>query len=303
LRSGSMEAEQVDYFSDGEAVSGWFYSAARDAPVPALVFCAGYTGTKYAGFYQPYVESFVRAGYSVLLFDYRGWGDSGGIRGEILPLKQVADVRSSLTYLETRADVDAERLGLFGVSYGGGIVSYAAGLDKRVQCTVSVSGVADGASHLRLKRREYEWQEFLARLGEARHRWVLTGETEMVKPIGDISIPTPERASANIKRDVPADKVPDQTPLYCVDAMIDFRPIDVVARISPRAILWFYVDGDTAVPPDHSRAMYVAAEEPKRLVRLRNSTHYGAYLERFDTIVRDSIDWFDRHISVEHPTL
>jgi len=95
--------EDVSYLSDGDEIAAWFYPAGGDGPAPAIVFCPGFTGTRQAAFYQPYIERFVAAGYGVLLADYRGWGDSAGPKGEIVPLRQVADVRNGLGYLETRA--------------------------------------------------------------------------------------------------------------------------------------------------------------------------------------------------------
>jgi uncharacterized protein len=290
-----VRREDITFFSGGLKCSGWFYPADRadsDPPAPGVVFCPGYTGSKFAAFYQPYVERFVAAGIAVALIDYRGWGESEGPRGVIDPRWQVADIRSALTYLETRSDVDSDALGVIGVSFGGGNAIQVAGIDQRVKAVVSVSGIADGEAFLRSTRREHEWGEFLDRLDRYRRDLVLTGTQEMVAPMGDIAIPTPERRATQVKGNVPAGMTPEATPLECADAIIDFRPLDVAGRISPRAALWICVDGDVVVPPEHSESMFDAAGSPKRLVRLSGSTHYAAYLDHLDRIAEESIAWF-----------
>ena len=237
----------------------------------------------------------IGAGYSVLLFDYRGWGDSEGERGFLYPLMQVEDIRSGLTFLEMRDDVDPDRLGLFGVSFGGANASYVAGVDPRVRCTVSVSGIGDGALWLRRMRREYEWVEFLGEVAEDRRMRVRTGNARLVDPTDAIMIPTPERRQTTVKGNVPM-QAPTATPFACAEAIIDYRPVDVVHRIAPRAILWACVEHDAVVPPEHSEMMYARAGEPKRLVRLRGSTHYQAYVDLFDRIRDEALAWYAAHL-------
>lgn len=287
---GKMKAQDVSYFSGGFRCSGWFYTPEGANSAPAVVFCPGYTGTKFAAFYQPYVERFVAEGIAVLLIDYRGWGESGGPRGVIEPLWQVADIRAGLTYLETRPEVNPAALGVVGVSFGGGNATYVAGVDRRVKAAVSISGVADGAAFLRACRREHEWGEFLQTLTDYRKQLVLTGETRMVAAMGDILIPTPERRATRVKGAVPAGMTPEKTPLECADSIIDYRPIDVVPR-STAAMLWCYVDGDVVVPPEHSIGMYAAASEPRRIVALQGASHYAAYLDHFERISDESVSW------------
>ena len=62
------------------------------------------------------------AGYVVMTFDYKGWGDSEGPRSRLAPYSRVYDVQAALTFLGTRPEVDAERLGIYGTSYGGATV-------------------------------------------------------------------------------------------------------------------------------------------------------------------------------------
>lgn len=291
-----MDREDVSFFSGGTKVSAWYFPGTGPGRRPAIVFCPGFTGTKYAAFYTPYIEALTRAGYAILILDYRGWGDSEGERGLLYPLMQVEDIRGGLTYLETREDVDADRLGLFGVSFGGANVSYVAGVDGRARCTVSVSGIADGAAWLQRMRREYEWVEFLDRVADDRRARVRGGTSPLVDPTEVIMIPTPERRQTTVKGNVPAGKTATTTPFACAEAIMNYRPVDVVHRIAPRAILWTCVERDAVVPPEHSEMMYTSAGEPKRLVRLRGATHYQAYLALFNMISGEALAWYAAHL-------
>ncbi|HET8529143.1 MAG TPA: alpha/beta fold hydrolase [Gaiellaceae bacterium] len=287
--------EDVEYRSDGDTIAGWFHPAAGSGPAPAIVFCPGFTGTRQAAFYQPYVERFVDAGYGVLLADYRGWGDSGGPRGEIVPLRQVADVRNALGYLETRDDVDPARLAVVGVSFGGGNALYTAAVDERVRAVVSVSAVTDGRAWMRSMRREYEWHELLDRLAEDRRARTRGEEGAVVDPTEEILVSTPERRTTTVKGNVPAALTPKRTPLWCAQEVIDFRPVEKAAQISPRAALLFYVARDAVVPGEQSEWAYAAAGEPKKLVRLDGDKHYEAYLEHFDRIAGETLAWLSAH--------
>lgn len=290
------ERAEVTFFSDGLRLSAWLTPGAGDGRRPAIVFCPGFTGTKYAAFYGPYVRQLSEAGYTVLLIDYRGWGDSEGERGAIFPLEQAEDIRSALSYLESRDDVDARRLGLFGVSFGGGHVSYVASVDHRVRCAVSVSGVGDGRQWLREMRREYEWNELLDRLGAERRARAATGEVTLVDPTEEIMISTPERRATTVKGNVPAGMVATRTPLHCAQAIIDYRPAEAVAARAASGILWLAVTRDSVVPAEHSRRMYAAASEPKRLVMLPGDRHYAAYVDHQDLIAREAIAWYGTHL-------
>jgi uncharacterized protein len=291
-----LRREDVAYSSGGDEIAGWSYPAGDGTPAPAIVFCPGFTGTRQAAFYQPYVERFVAAGYAVLLADYRGWGDSGGPRGEIVPLRQVDDVRNALSYLETRDDVDGARLAVVGVSFGGGNALYAAAADERVRACVAVSPVTDGRAWMRAMRREHEWHELLDRLAADRRARVLGGEAELVDPAEDILVATPERRATKVKGPAVAAQAPLRTPLWCAGDVIDFRPVERVAEIAPRAVLLFYVNRDAVVPGEQSEAAYAAAREPKQLVRLAGEKHYDAYLEHFDRIATDTLEWLASHV-------
>jgi uncharacterized protein len=295
----SVERVGVRYVSDGEWIDGWLYLAGRSEPGPAVIFCPGYTGTKYAAFYQPYVEALVGAGYAVLLSDYRGWGDSEGKRGIIDPRRQTDDLRAGISYLETRPEVDRSRIGVLGVSYGGGHATYINAVDRRVRTAVTISAVGDGQTFMKSMRREYEWYELLDALAEE-HRRVATGnEPRLVHPNEEIQIATPERRTTTVKGNVDPSKLSTQTPLLCAQAMLDYSPRRYAAET--RNMLWICVAEDAVVPSEQSYQMYNLAPEPKRLVVLPGRGHYSAYIDQFAAIWSEIEPWFGRFLASPEP--
>src|SRR5689334_248610 len=69
---------QVTIWSDGTRMAGDLY-VPRDLKEgekrPTVLFCAGTAGTKQ-GNGALYARRFVKEGFVVLAFDYRGWGES-----------------------------------------------------------------------------------------------------------------------------------------------------------------------------------------------------------------------------------
>lgn len=67
----------------------------------------------------------VPQGYVVLTFDARGHGDSGGLVGVDGP-REIQDVRELFNWLGSQGEVNPQRIGAFGYSYGGGAIWRAA---------------------------------------------------------------------------------------------------------------------------------------------------------------------------------
>jgi pimeloyl-ACP methyl ester carboxylesterase len=295
-----MTTEQVRFYSRGAALAGTLMlpdGASSITPVPAVAQGPGWLGLRDAKLYQPYHEGLLAAGIGVLVFDYRGFGDSEGDATYLDPATQVEDWRNAITYLETRSEVDGSRLGAFGSGgTGGGNAIYAAGLDSRIKATVSQVPVADGRDWLHRMRREYEWLEFLQRIDADRRQRATTGNGELVEPRDGIMVPTPERRTTTIKSDVDS-RIPAQVELASAEAIFAYRPIDVIGAIAPRAVMIIAVENDATTPEDHSYAMYERAGAPKRLVVQTGTTHYAAYAQYRDVVNPLIVEWFQRYLT------
>ncbi len=290
-----MREERISFYSEGVLMAGIMrLPEATDKPYPAIVQGPGWLGLKDANLYLRYHKALTAAGFAVLIFDYRGFGDSEGRNDILLPAMQLEDLINAVTYLTTREDVDADNIGAFGSGgTGGGNSILLAAHDSRVSCAVSQVPVADGEDWLHRMRSEYEWLDFKASLEEDRKQRVLTGEGKKVHPREGIMIPTAERKKTTIKKDVDG-RIPSKVLLRSAEAILEYRPIDVVHKVP--ALLVIGVEGDATTPTDHAIALYEEANEPKKLIMQRHTTHYAAYETYGDEVTPAIVEWFQTHM-------
>ena len=114
LPSGAEDA-WVDT-SEGERLHGWWFAAERAEPRAHLIFCHGNGGNVIDR--VPFARLAARAGFDVLLFDYRGYGRSSGRPTERGTYEDARAVRAAV--LE-RDRVEPDRLILLGESLGGAV--------------------------------------------------------------------------------------------------------------------------------------------------------------------------------------
>lgn len=288
----------VTFYSEGVRLRGDVYYPADLGPGErraGIVLCHGYTGVK--DLYLPDTARLLtEAGYIAMTFDYKGWGESEGPRSRLAPHSRVSDVQAALTFLGTLPEVDAERLGIYGTSYGGATVVWVGAIDPRVRCVVSVVGIGNGARWMRSVRRPDEWHDLLERSREDRVKRTLTGQSEFVERS---EILLPDRQSAELaaaaRRNNPA--AVNAIPLEYVDDTLSFNPEWVVDKIAPRPILFITTDNDRLVPPDESAQLYARAGEPKKLVVLKGYGHYEVYTEpAFGEVMAATLAWYRQYL-------
>jgi dipeptidyl aminopeptidase/acylaminoacyl peptidase len=151
-----MREQSVSFFSEGVRIAGILrLPDSSDQPCPAIVQGPGWLGLKDAKLYLRYHTALTDAGFAVLIFDYRGFGDSEGANNILLPAMQLEDLINAVTYLTTRDDIDPDNIGAFGSGgTGGGNSIMLAAHDSRVSCAVSQVPVADGEDWLHRMRPE-----------------------------------------------------------------------------------------------------------------------------------------------------
>ena len=291
-------SKPVTFYSEGIELAGDLFLPAdvkQGDRRAGIVLCHGYTGIR--SIYLPdNARVLAEAGYVVMSFDYKGWGDSEGPKSRLAPYSRVADVQAALTFLSAQPEVDAARLGIYGTSYGGATVVFVAAVDPRVKCVVSVVGVGNGARWMRSVRRPDEYHDLLTRAAADRDKRVLTG----VSALADRNeILLPDRQSAELgaaaRRDNPA--AVTLLPLEFVDDTLSFNPEWIVDRIAPRPILFITTDDDRLVPPQESEAMFARAGEPKKLVILKGVGHYEIYGgEAFRQVMDETVAWYRTHL-------
>lgn len=132
-----MDREDHQFRSGADGCAAWLYPAAGGAAeAPVVVMAHGLSGTRRDRL-GPFAERFAAAGVAALLFDHRGFGDSGGEPDRFEPARQLEDWRAAIAYARSLPGIDAERVATFGSSMGGGNALAAAAADRRVAAAIS----------------------------------------------------------------------------------------------------------------------------------------------------------------------
>jgi alpha/beta superfamily hydrolase len=111
-------------------------------PVSAVVICHPhplYGGDMHNNVVTAIYEALCSNSIAALRFNFRGVGASGGAYGHSIAEKD--DVGAVLDYLENRPEIDKNRMGLAGYSFGGAVAFNFAGEDKRVRALFLISPV------------------------------------------------------------------------------------------------------------------------------------------------------------------
>ena len=116
--------------SDGISLHGWYIPAPQ--PRGTVLFLHGNAGN--ISHRLDSLRMFHRLGYSTLIFDYRGYGNSGG-----KPTEQgtYRDAETAWRYLTEQRHIPSCRIVLFGESLGGAVAAWLASLQKPAALVIS----------------------------------------------------------------------------------------------------------------------------------------------------------------------
>lgn len=289
---------QVTFYCDGVRIVGYLHQPDTQPPgrrLPGIVLCHGFNGAQSVALPE-IARHYAAAGFVTLRFDYRGIGESEGVRGRIVPAEYIKDIRAALTFMQTQPTVEPEQLGLHGTSFGGGHAVATAAIDQRVKVVVSVVGVGNGRRWLQSLRRAWEWAAFLRRVEEHRRQRVLTGESLAVSPY-ELMVPDPPTQAMHAERARLAGRPAPDVLLESAEAILEYAPENLVDQIAPRPVLFVHSAADELVLPDESRAMFERAGEPKRLVLLPGRAHYDVYAGAcFVETMSETTAWFKAYL-------
>jgi 2,6-dihydroxypseudooxynicotine hydrolase len=131
--------ERVEIPYQGTVLAGVLRKPAGDSRPPVVAMAVGLDSTKEET--EAYEAPYLARGMATLVFEGPGQGEAQydlPIRGDYeVPVAAVLD------YIETRRDLDASRIGMWGVSLGGYYAPRAAAFDKRIKACVALGGPFD----------------------------------------------------------------------------------------------------------------------------------------------------------------
>lgn len=286
-----MRKEAVSFMSDGLKLSGevTIPDNHRDGEKrPAILVLHGFGSNKTSGNVQLPCKFLSELGYITLGFDMRGCGESEGKRANLICLEQVEDTRAAMTYMQSRPDVDGDRLGLLGSSFGAAVAVYTGGVDSRAKAVISSGGWGDGERKFRGQHPTPEaWKKFTDMLERGKKHREETGESLMV-PRYDI-VPIPE----HLRNNLAAHSI-DEFTAETAQSMYEFRADDVVGNIAPNALLLLHSSVDSVTPTEQSLAMFNRASQPSDLHLFAETDHFmfGEENTRVRSVVNDWLDTY-----------
>jgi alpha-beta hydrolase superfamily lysophospholipase len=139
---GGATREDLRFPCGSDTCAGWLYLPAASAP-PVVVMGHGFAGTRDAAL-EPFARAFAARGIAAFVFDYRGFGASGGGPRQLVdPWRQLEDWAAAIAFARARPDLDGSRLALWGSSLGGGLAIVAGARDERVAAVVAQAPLVD----------------------------------------------------------------------------------------------------------------------------------------------------------------
>ena len=277
--------------SEGTRMSAEVFSPKNaQGKLPTIVMSHGWGGT--AAGLRPDAVAFARAGFLVVTFDYRGWGNSDArlvakskpknqngkliaevaeVRGVVDPIDQTTDIQNALHWVQSEELCDANRIGIWGSSFSGGHVVYVAARDPRVKAFVSQVGSMDA----RWAIENPELRKLTFSQGTARTR-------------GQIGYPEPFA------------KFGGMTGQPVWEKLMRYAPIEDIDRCTNCAKLFIIAENEELFDNrDHAIAAHDRATGVKKLVTVEGIKHYGIYNEKRKEAQQLAIDWLSEHLRAE----
>jgi pimeloyl-ACP methyl ester carboxylesterase len=237
----------------------------------------------------------------VLLFDYRGFGDSSGEPRQLAwPTRHREDYRAAVEFVRAVDGVDPERIALWGTSWSGGHVVYVAADDPRIAAVISQTADLDGVRTL-MRIGEYagRLQKFrLTMIGLRDTIGSLRGGDPLmiptVGPPGELAAMSSEEAEPGMRaiagpswrNEVTARAAIAEWTNRAITRMEDLR-CPLLVQIADR---------DTVAPASAARA---AAWRAKGRVEVREypCAHFDMYVGEWrERAIRDQLHFLRRHL-------
>lgn len=287
-----VRSRTADVISDNVRLSSqWFYAAENEGrKLPTVVMAPGW-GATAASLREDAVD-LARAGYLVMLFDYRGWGESDGrvtlagersaagpaftaqvreVRGYVDPWEQGEDWFNAISYAATDPMVDPERIGVLGADLAGGHVVRVAAQDGRIKALVSLATSADLRPYKPYqpdpKRMIAEANAAASQLAAGRGSY----PAEPARAGGLVGAPVGNKA-------------------------VRWAPVEDASLVSAPALFILAEKEELFANANNGQLACERVSGPRKLMMLPKITHYGIYGSERPRAIGGAIEWFDRYL-------
>ncbi len=292
----------ISFGSGQDTCAGWFYlpdEAQGKAELPLIIMAHGLSGVKEQGLGEV-AEIFSSAGYAVVVFDFRHFGDSTGEpRQQIFPLDMVEDYRNAITWASSQPNVDAKRVGIWGTSLSGALATYTATVDPRVKALAIQVPVIMSPS-VRRSLDPAKWDMMRDILNADRIARYETGEVKTIPVVaqgdGPCILPGAEAYDFFTGSQEMAPNWRNEVTLESLEKFREFDPVSNIEMMSDVAYLLIGGEKEHLIPPDILQAAFDRVPEPKKMVMLPIG-HFGVYQEPWlSTATNEARDWYDTYL-------
>jgi alpha/beta superfamily hydrolase len=284
----------ISYFSEGSKIAAHLYlPTSVSTPLPAIILCHGFAGVKEL-LLPAFAHYFSKHGFATLCFDYRGFGESEGERGRLVPEYQIRDIQNAITYMQSRDDINNDKIALWGSSFGGANAIITAARDKRVKCLCVQLTFADGERVITGSMSTEEELKFLETIGKMQQKKVTTNK-ELMVPIHKVLTDEQSKTFYNEKvASFPALEI--KIPFLTVAETMGHKPESFLDDLNiPIHIV--SADHDSVNPPLESQILYEKAHEPKAHLIVEGASHYEVYEGNyFDLVAKAQVEWFGKYL-------
>jgi uncharacterized protein len=304
-----MTVTPVEFLSEGDTIRADLYLPEGPGPYPVIVMAGGWCYVKELR--QPqYAEEFVQGGFAALIFDYRRMGASGGEpRQHLDPWDQIEDYRHAISYLETRSDIDRNRIGVWGISYSGGHVLILGATDPRVKVVVSNVPVVSGYENMQRVHGSERFRKLNALILEDRRKRFETGEYGYLTMSGTPTSPEAELVTwpfgevKTVFEDLQRTQAPShehRSTIASVEMLMQYDVSHYAHRLVNKPVMMIVASEDDITSWDRETEVFDAIpSNEKRLVVLPSTSHMTLYsnLTALDLAAKAATMWFTQHLA------
>jgi fermentation-respiration switch protein FrsA (DUF1100 family) len=305
---------EIEFISGGETVRGDLLLPEGDGPFPVVVMAGGWCYVKELR--QPqYAAEFVERGFAALIFDYRRMGASAGEpRQHIDPWDQIEDYKNAITFASNQPELDADRIGIWGISYSGGHVLIVGATDPRVKAVVSNVPVIGGYETMWRMHGTDRFRKLNAFVAEDRRKRTETGEYGYMTMSGVPANPDdtfsvwPDNDVLTVFNELKATQAPrheHRNTVASLEMLMEYDASTYAPRLIDKPVMMIVADGDDITMWDQEIAAFKAIPSSKKeLVVLPATDHMTLYsnVTALDYAAAAAGSWFDRHLR-ELPTV
>src|SRR4051794_13756233 len=295
----TIERLEARFPSGDTTCAAWHYPGSTGA---CVVMAGGGAVTKEPGT-DRFARRFHEAGFTVLAFDYRRLGESGGRPRQVLRMgEQQADWQAAIDHARTLPEVDPARVAIWGFSLSGGHIFPVAARDRGLAAAIAQTPLADGMAAGPAALRHTTLRAFLrlAGRGVLDAAGDLLGRAPLLVPLagapGTVAMLTSPDARTGDRALNPGNAYPGWQQAIAARSALRigfYRPARSAARVAC-PLLGVAYEQDGVAPP--AAAAAGGERAPHGTVVRRPGGHYEPFLGGHDEAAEVQLSFLRRHL-------